>query len=266
MKNLIIGSEGYIGQHIKKIINADTIDIKQGSGWKIDIRDGVHLLPEYDNVIMLAALVNVGDSNSNPFDYFNTNIGGLANVLRGVKTKHFIFASSGTAAKPDSVYGLTKNIGEKMVEDYCRRHNIAYTIFRFYNVIGSEYGIQPTNKDGLFYNLIKAVDTNNFNIYGYDYNTPDGTPIRDYIHAMEVAHSVEKALNNPSNSIESLGTGTGYTVLEIVNKFKQVNNVDFEVQLCARRDGDLEKTVLDNPSKYYKQTYSIDELLKYKED
>ena len=262
MKNLIIGSEGYIGQHLKKIINADTIDIKEGSGWKIDIRDGLRLLPEYDNIIMLAALVNVGDSNSNPFNYFNTNIGGLANVLRGVRTKHFIFASSGTAAKPDSIYGLTKNIGEKMVEDFCRKNNTNYTIFRFYNVIGNEYDIQPTNKDGLFYNLIKAVDTKTFNIYGNDYNTPDGTAIRDYIHVIEVCKSIEKSLDNPSNSIESLGTGVGYSVLEIANKFMEVNNVEFNIEFKDRRDGDLEKTVLDNPSEYYKKIYSLERLLK----
>lgn len=262
MKNLIIGSEGYIGQHLKKIIHADTIDIKEGAGWKIDIRDGLNLLPEYDNIIMLAALVNVGDSNSNPFNYFNTNIGGLANVLRGVRAKHFIFASSGTAAIPDSIYGLTKNIGEKMVEDFCRKNNTNYTIFRFYNVIGNEYGIQPTNKDGLFYNLIKAVDTKTFNIYGNDYNTPDGTAIRDYIHVIEVCKSIEKSLDNPSNSIESLGTGVGYSVLEIANKFMEVNNVEFNIEFKDRRDGDLEKTVLDNPSKYYEKIYSLERLLK----
>jgi UDP-glucose 4-epimerase len=262
MKNLIIGSEGYIGQHLKKIINADTIDIKKGSGWNIDIRDGLRLLPEYDNIIMLAALVNVGDSNSNPFNYFNTNIGGLANVLRGVRTKHFIFASSGTAAKPDSIYGLTKNIGEKMVEDFCKKNNTNYTVFRFYNVIGNEYGIQPTNKDGLFYNLIKAVDTKTFNIYGNDYDTPDGTAIRDYIHVMEVCQSIVKSLDNPSNSVESLGTGVGYSVLEITKKFMEVNNVEFNIEFKDRRDGDLEKTVLDNPSKYYEKIYSLERLLK----
>lgn len=262
MKDLIIGSEGYIGSHLKQLITAETID-KQGSpGFLIDIRKDFQIIDHYDNVIFLAALVNVGESNSNPFDYFSTNIAGLTNVLQRIKTKHFIFASSGTAAKPDSVYGLTKNIGEKIVQDYCTKNNIDYTIFRFYNVIGSSYGIQPTNKDGLFYNLIKAIDTKTFNIYGYDYNTPDGTAIRDYIHVMEVANSIVRSLGNPSNSIESLGTGTGYSVLEIARKFMQVNDVKFDVVFKERRDGDLEKTVLDNPSKYFKQIYNIEQLLK----
>jgi UDP-glucose 4-epimerase len=262
MKNLIIGSEGYIGSHLKRIMSGDTLD-KQGSpGFLIDITKDFPFIDHYDNVIFLAALVNVGESNSNPFDYFNTNIAGLTNVLQKIKTKHFIFASSGTAAKPDSIYGLTKNIGEKVVEDYCKKNNINYTIFRFYNVIGSKFGIQPTNKDGLFYNLIKASETGVFNIYGYDYNTPDGTAIRDYIHVIEVCHAIIKSLEKPSNSIESLGTGVGYSVMEIARKFMQVNNTKFNIIFKERRDGDLESTVLDNPSQYYTKLYSLEELLK----
>jgi UDP-glucose 4-epimerase len=262
MKNIIVGSEGYIGSHLKRTMNADTLDKDGAPTFLMDIRKNFEFNHEYDNVVFLAALVNVGESNSNPFDYFNTNIAGLINTLEGIKTKHFIFASSGTAAKPDSIYGLSKNIGEKIVEDYCTKHGIAYTIFRFYNVIGNEYDIQPTNKDGLFYNLIKAVDTKTFNIYGYDYNTPDGTAIRDYIHVMEVCESIVKSLDSPANSIESLGTGTGYSVLEITKKFMEVNNVEFNIEFKGRRDGDLEKTVLDNPSKYYQKIYSLERLLK----
>jgi UDP-glucose 4-epimerase len=262
MKNLIIGSEGYIGSHLKRIMTADSIDKIGEPSFKIDITEDFPFVAEYDNVVMLAALVNVGESNANPFDYFNTNIAGLTKVLKKIKTKHFIFASSGTAEKPDSIYGLTKNIGEKIVEDYCRKNGINYTIFRFYNVIGSEFDIPPTNKDGLFYNLIKAAQTKSFTIYGNDYNTSDGTAIRDYIHVMEVANSIVKALDNPSNSIESLGTGVGYSVLEIANKFMEVNDVKFDIKFSDRRDGDLEKTVLDKPSKYYEKTYSIDNLLK----
>jgi UDP-glucose 4-epimerase len=262
MKNIIIGSEGYIGSHLKKLMDADTMDKDGAPTFLVDIRKHFELDHVYDNVVFLAALVNVGESNSNPFNYLDTNIAGLIHTLHTVKTKHFIFASSGTASKPDSIYGLSKNMGEKIVEDYCKKHGIAYTIFRFYNVIGNAYNIQPTNKDGLFYNLIKAVDTKTFNIYGYDYNTPDGTAIRDYIHVMEVCNSIVKSLDNPSNSIESLGTGKGYSVLEITKKFMEVNNVEFHIEFKGRRDGDLEKTVLDNPSTYYEKIYSLDRLLK----
>jgi UDP-glucose 4-epimerase len=262
MKVLITGSEGYIGSHLKKIIIADTIDKQGDPGFKVDITKYFPFISEYDAVVHLAALVNVGESNSNPFDYFNTNIGGLASILQTIKTKHFIFASSGTASQPDSIYGLTKNIGEKMVIDFCTKNKINYTIFRFYNVIGSQYGIEPTNKDGLFYNLIKASETGVFNIYGNDYNTPDGTAIRDYIHVMEVCNSIVKSLDKPSNSIESLGTGVGYSVLEIARKFMEVNNTKFNIVFKDRRDGDLEKTVLDNPSKYFTKFYNLEELLK----
>jgi UDP-glucose 4-epimerase len=204
----------------------------------------------------------VNESEEIPNEYYKTNILGLMNILQSVKAKHLIFASSGAAINPTSFYGDTKRVGEELIEKFCKAHNINYTIFRFYNVVGSAFGINPTNEDGLFYSLMQAKNTGLFKIFGKDYNTKDGTPIRDYVHVLDICKSIEKSLNNPSNSIESLGSGIGYSVLEIANIFKKVNNLDFEIQFVDRRQGDLESSILNNISSYFKSTIQIEQMFR----
>lgn len=269
-KILITGSSGYIGSHLQKMLQdkyiVDSLDIADpkiptNSFNRVDIRKNLTSQDEFDCVIHLAALVNVGESVQYPIDYYNTNVTGTINVLNGIKTKNFIFASTGAAVEMESPYGISKRMAENCVTEFCTKANIPYTIFRFYNVIGSD-GIDPTNKDGLFYNLINAISTGTFTVFGNDYNTPDGTCIRDYVHVLEICHAIDLAIDNPSNNIENLGHGIGTSVTEIVNTFKKVNNVDFNVNYGSRRQGDIEISVLGNPSSYMKQLYSIEKLLK----
>lgn len=264
MKILVTGSEGYIGQHlVKKLGIVDTLDIKGNPIYKWDIRDKINLDEEYDVVIHLAALVQVGESVKDPYSYYETNINGTINVLTGIKTKHFILASTGAAASLNSPYALSKKACEELVIQFATNNDIDYTIFRFYNVIGSD-GFKPTNPDGLFYALIKAIETGEFNMYGSDYNTKDGTAVRDYVHVNQICDAIVKAVSQPSNSIESLGTGTGHTVLEIVDAFKEANYVNFNVNMKERRAGDVERTVLDNPSSYLDNSYKLNDLLALK--
>ena len=267
---LITGSSGYIGSHLQKMLQEkyevycldiaepkiETKNFKQ-----VDIRAAMQSNDEFDCIIHLAALVNVGESVHFPMDYYTTNVRGTINLLHGIKTKNFIFASTGAAVEMQSPYGISKRMAEHCVQEYCTKTETPYTIFRFYNVIGSD-GINPTNKDGLFYNLINAIDTGSFTVFGNDYNTPDGTCIRDYVHVLEICNAIEMAIENPSNNIENLGHGKGTSVTEIVTCFKNVNNVDFNVNYGSRREGDIEISVLSNPSSYMKQLYSIEELLK----
>ena len=212
-------------------------------------------------MVHLAADVRVNESMTYPSKYIKTNINGLYNTFRFVDTGCFIFASTGAAENPTSVYALTKRLGEEMVNEYAFNKGIPYTLFRFYNVIGSD-GIMPTNTDGLMYNLMNAPEIGSFNLYGNDFNTPDGSAIRDYIHVNEICESIRKAIEKPSSEIENLGTGTGYTVKQMVETFKRVNNVNFDVVEMDRRPADPEKIVLNNVSKFYKQEYTIDEMLK----
>ena len=152
---------------------------------------------------------------------------------------------------------------EDVVKEYCTYHRkTPYTIFRFYNVIGSTV-VAPTNPDGLMYNLMKARETGKFTIFGNDYNvSPDGTCVRDYVHVNEICDSLMQAIEKPSNSVESLGHGVGYTVREIVHKFQLVNDVDFDVEYGPRRKGDLASSVLEDVSQYMRNLYTMDELLK----
>ena len=271
-KVLITGNSGYIGSHLTKLleneyevhgmdINEPKVPVKKF--YKQDIRYKLEVdSTMYDAVIHLAALVNVGESESNPIDYYVTNLFGTMNVIDSVPTNNFIFASTGAAEGCMSAYGVSKRAAEDCVKQSVSLKNIDSTIFRFYNVIGSTV-VPPTNPDGLFFNLIKAVDTKSFTIYGKDYQESwDGTCVRDYVHVNEICTALKDAIETPANSLECLGHGVGYTVKEIVNMFQLVNNVDFEVKYGPRRDGDLPSSVLENVSPYMKNLYSMQELLK----
>lgn len=271
-KILVTGSSGYIGSHLCKMLEKDYevhgLDIREPKHPvkkfnQIDINRLFNTEEEYDAVIHLAALVNVSESERIPIQYYITNINGTMNVINKIKTKNFIFASTGAAELCESAYGISKRAAEDVVREYCTVHNpTPYTIFRFYNVIGTD-GYQPTNPDGLMYNLIKAIDTDEFTIFGKDYEQSwDGTAVRDYVHVNEICYALKLAIEKPANKIECLGHGVGYTVSEIVNKFQEVNNVDFDIKYGPRRPGDAAVSVLEDVSKYMTDMYTMEELLK----
>jgi UDP-glucose 4-epimerase len=218
---------------------------------------------EFDCVIHLAALVRVGESEQKPISYYITNLNGTMNVVNKIKTKNFIFASTGAAQDCESAYGISKRAAEDVVKEFCTHHRpTPYTIFRFYNIIGSTV-VAPTNPDGLMYKLINAKETGEFTIYGTDYeSTSDGTCVRDYVHVNEICDALRTAIEKPSNQIECLGHGVGYTVKEIVNLFQKVNDVDFNIVYGPRRKGDLAVSVLEDVSPYMKNLYTIEDLLK----
>ena len=268
-KILITGNSGYIGSHLSLLLSnkyeVHGLDRKKpqvevAKHHLIDINQPICIPDQYDVVIHLAALVNVGDSQRIPTDYYTTNIFGTVSVLKNVISNSFIFASTGAAMQCSSAYGISKRAAEDCVRDLCTLYHRDHTIFRFYNVIGSD-GFMPTNPDGLMYNLMKAPEHGKFTIYGNDYNTPDGTAIRDYVHVNEICNSIEQAIENPSNSVENLGHGIGHSVKQMVDLYKKINQVDFDVSYIGRRDGDLETSVLDHPSPYMVQSYNIERLL-----
>lgn len=270
-KVLITGSSGYIGSHLLKTLENNKFEvycldvqdpkIETKNFVNVDIRMPIGVDLEFDAVIHLAALVNVAESVNKPKDYYVTNINGTINVLNGIKTKNFIFASTGAAVGMSSPYGISKKAAEDCVMAHCKNNNIDYTVFRFFNVIGGNV-VEPTNPDGLFYNLKLAPSVGYFTIFGDDYKTKDGTCERDYVHVNEICTSLMDAIDRPSNSIEHLGHGVGHTVLEMVNLFKETNNVSFETKYGSRRPGDMESSVLDNPSSYMRKLYKLQDLLK----
>ena len=274
-KVLITGNSGYIGSHLSKML-ADSYEVygldinvpqtdRLKDWYNIDIRKLFTIDQEFDAVIHLAALVNVGESEQQPISYYITNLNGTMNVINKIKTKNFIFASTGAAAGCESAYGISKRAAEDVVREYCTIHNPKdYTIFRFYNVIGSD-GFAPTNPDGLMYNLMNSKEKGEFTIFGNDYDTRDGTCIRDYVHVNEICDALRSAIEKPSNQIECLGHGVGYTVAELVNKFREVNNIpniNLLTKIGPRRKGDLAVSVLDNVSPFMKKLYTLEQLLK----
>ena len=273
-KVLITGNSGYIGSHLSQLLLKDKDleiygldkndqlielhkfykqNIIEDTDWNID--------EEFDCVIHLAAEVAVGRSVITPTLYYQTNTIGTLNVLKKIKTRRLVIASTGAAAGLGSPYGISKRAMEDIVFEYCKNNNIPFTIFRFYNVTGCD-GIEPTNPDGLFASLIEATKTGKFTIFGNDYNTKDGTCVRDYTHVNEICHSVIRGITESTNQIENLGHGVGTTVKEMVEMFKEVNSCNFDVSVGPRREGDLETSVLTNPSKFMKKLYNIEELLK----
>ena len=271
-KILITGNAGYIGSHLTKLLQKDYdvygLDIREPQAsvtehYQQDINRLLSIPNAFHAVIHLAALVNVGESEQIPIQYYITNLNGTMNVVNRINTNNFIFASTGAAEGCGSAYGISKRAAEDVVREYCTIHNPKnYSIFRFYNVIGSD-GFDPTNPDGLMYNLMKAKETGEFTIFGNDYDvSKDGTCVRDYVHVMEICDALKQAIEKPSNSVECLGHGVGYTVEEIVNKFKEVNNCDFNVKYGPRRKGDLPSSVLKNVSPYMRNLYTMEQLLK----
>lgn len=271
-KVLITGSSGYIGSHLCKMLEKKYevygLDVRppqaeMANFMQVNINQLFNIEEEFDAVIHLAALVRVGESELKPIQYYITNLNGTMNVVNKIKTKNFIFASTGAAVSCESAYGISKRAAEDVVREFCTLHRpTPYTIFRFYNVIGSD-GFTPSNPDGLMYNLIKAKETGEFTVFGNDYDeSSDGTCVRDYVHVNEICDALMQAIEKPSNSIESLGHGVGYTVKEIVDEFQKVNDVDFTVKYGPRRKGDLPSTVLKDISSYMRNLYTMDQLLK----
>jgi UDP-glucose 4-epimerase len=272
-KVLVTGSSGYIGSHLCQTLKKDNTITVHGLDknnpivavdkfYKQNILDLQTLEEEYDCVIHLAAEVSVGESVKDPIKYYTTNVVGTLNVLKHIKTKRLIVASTGAAVQLNSPYGISKKAMEEVVFQYCENKNLPVTIFRFYNVVGSD-GIAPTNPDGLFYALISAINTGKFTIFGDDYNTIDGTCIRDYCHVNEICNALITGINESTNQIENLGHGVGTSVKEMIQLFKTINHCNFEVTIGPRREGDIEISVLSNPSELMKKTYAIEELLRF---
>jgi UDP-glucose 4-epimerase len=275
-KILITGNSGYIGSHLTQLLskqpnlelygldrNIPQLPVKEQARNNITMPGYFPWTKkfEFDCVIHLAAEVSVGHSVTNPILYYRTNTLGTLRILQDLKFKRFVHASTGSAGPMNNPYGISKRASEEIVDQYCREHNIPFTTFRFYNVTGSD-GIKPTNPDGLMWNLMNAQKTGVFNLFGDDYNTEDGSAVRDYTHVNEICCALEQAIDSSTNQIENLGHGVGTTVKQMTELYKRVNNCEFEVKVCPRRDGDLERSVLDNPSLFMQKLYTMEDLLK----
>jgi len=220
-------------------------------------------------VLHFAGLKAVGESVKLPIKYYENNLNStlaLLSVMQEYNCKKIVFSSSATVyGDPKELpiketatvggttnpYGTTKYFIERILKDVCvSDEEFSVILLRYFNPIGAhESGLIGENPNGIPNNLmpyILKVATKELpilSVFGNDYDTKDGTGVRDYIHVVDLAKghikALEKAINSKGVEIYNLGTGTGYSVLDLINTFEKVNNIKVNYKIVERRPGDI---------------------------
>jgi len=296
---LVTGGAGYIGSHVCKklsslgyrhvccdsLINGDKNVAKYGVFEICDILNEEKLRCLFSKyhfkaVIHLASFAFVNESILDPQKYYRNNIGGtiiLLKFMKEFKVNKIVFSSScsvyGNAPmpitensdlKPINPYGISKLIAEKAIIN----SDISYSIFRFFNVVGTdpslELGLGINNKSRIVIALLESIINNKpFKIYGGNCSTYDGTCLRDYVHVSDISDAIVLGLDN--NGIYNLGSETGHTVLELVNKVETLLKKKIQVIIEEKREGDPDFLIADSSLAYeklkWKPKFSIDDAI-----
>ena len=285
MNILITGGSGYIGSHVERLLtNAGHTVISvddfstglqgriQSKSYELQLENPdaeVELAKilethQVETVIHFAARKQVGESVENPEFYFQSNVGGLLNLLNAMKVAgvtKLVFSSSAavygmpdveqvteeSVTNPINPYGQTKLVGEWMIEN-AKIWGLSAVSLRYFNVAGTGW---PELSDKQALNLIpiaisKLRDGEPVRVFGDDYETEDGSCVRDYIHVTDLARAHIDAiphLKNPGNQIFNVGTGKGSSVFEVLSELKKVSGIDFKVEVTSRRAGDPPKLI-----------------------
>ena len=267
----------------KRIFIADNLSTgyrrlinKKAKFFKVDILKNkkikdIIIKNKIDSVIHLAANLIIGEGEKHPKKYFKNNVLGTKNLLRACKNttiKNLVFSSTAAVykdgqykvdeksiIKPKSVYGKTKIKAEKIIKKFCKRNKINYCILRYFNIAGSSPSgkIGLINKsDHLFKNFSREILKKRpiLKIYGKNYNTKDGSCIRDFIHVSDIAEihfKVLEKINKLKNSIVlNCGYNKGISVLEVAKVFKKQTPKKVEILFSKKRKGDLVKIIASN--------------------
>ena len=270
---------------------------------KIDLTEKVALdlffrkHPDIAGIIHFAALKAVGESVDKPLDYYHNNISSLINLLacmKKYKIENIVFSSSCTVyGQPDelpvteeapikpalSPYGHTKQISEEIIEHMANVEDIQGILLRYFNPIGAhetayigELPIGIPNNLVPFLTQTAIGKRDVLKVFGNDYKTPDGTAIRDYIHVVDLAKAHVLAIDRLINKINkkkvevfNLGTGYGYSVLEVIHSFEKVRGVKLNYKFVNRRAGDIEQvwadTTFANEELGWKAEKDIDDMM-----
>ncbi|WP_418319174.1 UDP-glucose 4-epimerase GalE [Piscinibacter sakaiensis] len=246
---------------------------------QLDVRDEAALdalieRHRVDAAVHFAAFKAVGESTSKPLDYYANNLGSLFSLCRGL-TRHdakaLVFSSSATVyGKPERLpisedsplgftnpYGATKLIGENMLRDLHRADaGWRIALLRYFNPVGAhESGRIGEDPRGIPNNLMPYITQvavgkrERLQVFGSDYATPDGTGVRDYIHVVDLAAghvaALRRLLDKPGLLTVNLGTGTGYSVLELVRAFERASGRPVPFDIVGRRPGDIDACYAD---------------------
>ena len=283
---LIVGGAGYIGSHVNKLLcqcGYDTLILDNlARGYKEFVKWGKFIegdfgdekvistvLKEYPikAIMHFAAFAYVEESEINPQEYYMNNVCKTilllnAIIASGGSEKVLVFSSTcaiyGSPEKipitedhklnPINVYGNTKAIVERIIQDYEKVYNLKYVILRYFNVAGAspqaEIGEKHEPETHLIPLLLDAAagKKETIQIFGTDYNTKDGTCIRDYIHVNDLAKAhilcMEHTLQDKISRIYNLGNAKGYSVREVIESVRRVTKANFKIEEKSRRKGD----------------------------
>ncbi len=280
----IVVVDNYYNSSPKSLDRVKELTGKDFKSYECDIRDSegmdrIFKENKIDAVIHFAGLKAVGESCRKPMEYYDNNIGGtvkLCQVMRDNGCKNIVFSSSATVYGMNNVsplketmkaggttnpYGTTKYMIEIILEDICKAdEEWNATLLRYFNPIGAhKSGRIGENPNGIPNNLMPYITQVAIgrlpclSVFGNDYDTPDGTGVRDYIHVVDLADGHVKAVKNilegkKGVQIFNLGTGKGYSVLDIINGFEKATGVKINYKIVDRRPGDI-ATCYSDPSK-----------------
>lgn len=267
----VIIADNLINSKIEVLDELFTITGIKPIFYQIDVTDEAKLEEIFnshkiDGVIHFAGLKAVGESVSKPLEYYYNNLVSTM-VLSKMCVKHgvgkFVFSSSATVygdqpsplredmelKKTTNPYGETKAMSERILSDTSNANpNFAVSLLRYFNPVGAhESRLIGEDPNGIPNNLMPFVtkvakgQLEKLSVFGNDYDTVDGTGVRDYIHVVDLAKGHVKAIENLDKGVNiyNLGTGRGTSVLELVNAFMKVNEIDVPYEIAGRRPGDI---------------------------
>lgn len=291
----LVNSKREVIDQIKMITKKD-ITFYEGNVQDEELLEDIFQEHKIDAVIHFAGLKAVGESVQKPLEYYQNNLDSTLVLLQVMKTygvKRIIFSSSATVygANPNvpfkeeyeiggttNPYGTTKLFIERILQDLVVADSeFSVIILRYFNPIGAhKSGLIGDNPNGIPNNLMPYItkvasgELDHLNVFGNDYPTHDGTGVRDYIHVVDLAighvKAIDKALRDTGVSIYNLGTGIGYSVMDIVHAFESVNQIKIPYGIKPRREGDIAECYADvskaEKELGFKARYGIQDMVK----
>lgn len=299
----VISIDNYSRSYMNTLDRIKSITSKNVINYEIDLRN-LSLVekvfeenPNIDGVIHFAAFKSVPESVEKPLLYYDNNLNSLINILKCCKkynVANFIFSSSCSiygnvdqlpvnettpVGQTESAYGHTKIIGEEIIRNFVNASDIKALPLRYFNPVGADLtGLNGENSVDAPNNLVPVItktaigEIEQFTVFGDDYNTRDGSCIRDYIHVSDIANAhilaIEYLINKRNHSnyeVFNLGTGNGVTVLEAIKSFEKVSGVKLSYKIGPRREGDVEAIFSDSSKAkkllHWNCRYDLDDMM-----